>query len=195
MNWLIVGGVHSREESAAAATCWQQMLVIGFAWEHKPSILPPDSWDSAKREHIRVFEWFTFSNIGNVASILGVCLSLYLIYNVREIRKSYLFTARAPALLKSLRAHSSNIKDLLKEFETSIEEIEAELARCLPTLESLENKVGRHERRSISVVIRQIASNKSLSKESKNTVWSIYKGLLKIEEELRNLHKDRQWER
>jgi hypothetical protein len=60
-----------------------------------------------------VFEWLTLSNIGSVASILGIGLSLYVIYNVREIRKSYLFTARAPALLKSLRAHSSNIKDLL----------------------------------------------------------------------------------
>jgi hypothetical protein len=142
-----------------------------------------------------VFEWLTLSNVANVASILGIGLSLYVIYNVREIRKSYLFTARAPALLKSLRTHSSSIKDLLKEFETSIEEIEAELARCSPILESLKRKVGRHERRSISVVVRQIASNKSLSAESKNTAWDIYKELLKIEEELRNLHKDRQWER
>jgi len=142
-----------------------------------------------------VFEWLTLSNVGNVASILGIGLSLYVIYNVREIRKSYLFTARAPALLKSLRTHSSNIKDLLKEFETSIEEIEAELARCSPILESLKRKVGRHERRSISVVVRQIASNKSLSAESKNTVWDIYKELLRVEEELSNLQKDKQWER
>ena len=138
-----------------------------------------------------MFEWLTLSNIGNVASILGIGLSLYVIYNVREIRKSYLFTARAPALLKSLRTHSSNIKDLLKEFETSIEEIETELARCSP----IKRKVGRHERRSISIVIKQITTNKSLSTESKNTVWNIYKELLKVEEELRNLHKDRQWER
>ena len=174
-----------------------------------------------------MFEWLTLSNIGNVASILGIGLSLYVIYNVREIRKSYLFTARAPALLKSLRTHSSNIKDLLKEFETSIEEIETELARCSPiaavvvvrraraasrgrdreqhgeprgeqhgTTERRETrKVGRHERRSISIVIKQITTNKSLSTESKNTVWNIYKELLKVEEELRNLHKDRQWER
>ena len=84
-----------------------------------------------------MFEWLTLSNIGSVASILGIGLSLYVIYNVREIRKSYLFTARAPALVKSLRAHSSRIKDLLEEFGTSIEEIEAELARCSPILESL----------------------------------------------------------
>lgn len=142
-----------------------------------------------------MFEWLTLSNIGNVASILGIGLSLYVIYNVREIRKSYLFTARAPALVKSLRAHSSKIKDLLEEFATSIEEIEAELARCSPILESLKRKVGRQERRSISEVIQQIASNKSLSTGSKDTVWDIYKELLKVEEEMTNLQKDKQWER
>lgn len=142
-----------------------------------------------------MFEWFTLSNIGSVASVLGIGLSLYVVYNVREIRNSYLFTARAPALLKSLRVHTSKIKDLLKEFETSIEEVEAELALCSPILESLKRKVGRNERRSISVVVRQIISNKSLSAQSRNAVWNIYKDLVSVEQELSNLHKDKQWER
>ena len=142
-----------------------------------------------------MFEWLTLSNIGSVASILGIGLSLYVVYNVREIRKSYLFTARAPALLKSLRTHSSNIKDMLKEFETSIEEIEAELARCSPVLESLRTKVGRQERKSISGVVQLISANKSLSMGSKDSVWDIYKELLKVEEAMINLQKDKQWER
>jgi hypothetical protein len=142
-----------------------------------------------------LFEWLTLTNTGSLASILGIGLSLYVIYNVREIRKSYLFTARAPALLKSLRTRSSKINDLLKEFETSIEKIEAELARCLPVLESLKNKVGRHERKSISEVVQLISANKTLSAGSKNAVWDIYKELLTVEEAMRNLHKDKQWER
>lgn len=142
-----------------------------------------------------MFEWLTLSNIGSVASILGIGLSLYVVYNVREIRKSYLFTARAPGLLKSLRTHSSNIKDMLKEFETSIEEIEAELARCSPVLESLRTKVGRQERKSISEVVQLISANKTLSAGSKDAVWDIYKELLKVEEAMINLHKDKQWER
>jgi hypothetical protein len=142
-----------------------------------------------------VFEWFTLSNIGSVASILGIGLSLYVIYNVREIRKSYLFTARAPALLRSLHARSSNINDLRKEFATSIDEIEAELARCLPILESLKRKVGRQERKSISEVVQLITANKTLSAGSKNAVSDIYRELIKVEEAMRNLHKDKQWER
>lgn len=142
-----------------------------------------------------MFEWLTLSNIGSVASILGIGLSIYLIYNVREIRKSYLFTARAPALLKSLRTHSSNIKDMLKEFETSIAEIEAELARCSPVLESLRTKVGRQERKSIAEVVQLISANKTLSAGSKDAVWDIYKELLKLEEAMINLQKDKQWER
>jgi hypothetical protein len=66
---------------------------------------------------------------------------------------------------------------LLKEFETSIEEIEAELARCLPVLESLKRKVGRHERTSISEVVQLISANKTLSAGSKNAVRDIYKEL------------------
>lgn len=142
-----------------------------------------------------MFEWLTLSNIGSVASILGIGLSLYVVYNVREIRKSYLFTARAPALLKSLRTHSSNINDLLKEFDTSTEEIEAELARCSAIFESLTRKVGKHERKSISEVVQLISANKTLSVGSKKAVRDIYKELLKVEEAMSNLHKDKQWER
>jgi len=84
---------------------------------------------------------------------------------------------------------------LLKAFETSLEEIEAELARCLPVLESLKRKVGRHERTSISEVVQLISANRTLSAGSKNAVRDIYKELLKVEEAMRNLHKDKQWER
>ncbi len=142
-----------------------------------------------------MFEWFTLSNVGNGASILGIGLSLYVVYNVREIRKSYLFAARAPDLLKRLRSHSAKINELLEEFDASIAEIEAELARCSSILESLGTKVSRYERRSISLVIRQINLNKTLSIESRDVVWEIYKELLKVDEEMTNLLKDKLWER
>ena len=142
-----------------------------------------------------MLEWLTLSNIGSVASILGIGLSLYVVYNVREIRKSYLFAARAPDLLKRLRSHSAKINELLEEFDASIAEIEAELARCSSILESLGAKVSRHERRSISLVIRQINLNKTLSIESRDVVWEIYKELLKVDEEMTNLLKDKLWER
>ena len=146
-------------------------------------------------EHLSVFEWLTLSNIGNVASILGIGLSIYLIYNVREIRKSYLFAARAPDLLKRLRSHSSKIKDLLQAFDVSKHEIEAEFARCSPILESLKRKVGRQERKSISAVVQIIAAKKSLFAVPKDAVWDMYTELLRVEEELSNLQKDKQWER
>lgn len=76
-----------------------------------------------------------------------------------------------------------------------MEMIEAEMARCLPILESLKRKVGRQERKSISKVIKLITSNKTLSAGSKNEVRDIYKELIKVEEAMRNLHKDKQWER
>ena len=140
-------------------------------------------------------DWLTLSNIGSVASMLGVGLSVYVIYNVREIRKSYLFTARAAALLKRLRTRSSNIKELLDEFETSIDKIEAELARCMPVLDSLKRKVTRNERKPISEALRLISANKTLSDGSRQAVWDIFKELLKVEEAVTNLQKDKQWER
>lgn len=118
-----------------------------------------------------------------------------MIYNVREIRKSYLFTARAAALLKSLRTRSSNIKELLDEFATSIDKIEAELARCMPILDSIKRKVTRSERKPISEALRLISANKTLSDGSRQAVWDIFKELLKVEEAVSNLQKDKQWER
>ena len=54
---------------------------------------------------------------------------------------------------------------------------------------------NRHERKSISAVVQIIAAKKSLFAVPKDAVWDIYTELLRVEEELSNLHKDKQWER
>ncbi|MEK6299239.1 MAG: hypothetical protein AABO41_00830 [Acidobacteriota bacterium] len=138
-------------------------------------------------------EWLNI--IGSVASIVGIALSVYVIYNLRQIRRSYMFTARAPDLLKRLKAHSSQVKKLLIDFDNSRDEIEAELALCSAVLGSLLNKVSRNERKTILNVIQLIAENRTLGEQSKDQVWMVYKRLVGVGETLRNLQKDKLWEK
>jgi len=73
--------------------------------------------------------------------------------------------------------------------------MEAELAQCSAVLESLLNKVGRNEGRSISKLVQLIADSKNLTDQPKDVVWNIFKELTRVRETLRNLQKDKQWEK
>jgi hypothetical protein len=73
--------------------------------------------------------------------------------------------------------------------------MEAELAQCSAVLESLLNKVGRNEGRSISKLVQLISDNKNLTDQPKDVVWNIFKELTRVRETLRNLQKDKQWEK
>lgn len=147
-----------------------------------------------------MFQWVfellsseTFSVLVNVSSVVSFLLTIWVLINVRNIKRNYTFTARAPELVKELSKRTSNILNYRSDFNHNLLEIDRELVRVLVTLDSLEKKVNRSFRKSI-VEAKRTIRNYSLSNKDKDGLFGVYLTLVRVVSEIEELQKDRTWE-
>jgi hypothetical protein len=145
------------------------------------------------------------NSIGNIASIIGVFISLYLIYALRKIHKHFLFKARFPELKRSLSDKSSKLSDLLQDFDNNKPDIKHNLRLIETILKNCEKKVDGEYKKSVSTLKIEIGKfNNSNSKINKmfnyyipithDNVWEVYSKLQALIEDLNQKLKDSKWE-
>ena len=135
----------------------------------------------------------TFTALVNVLSVVGFFLTIWVFIGIRSIRRNYTFTARAPELVKELSKRTSRILNYRNDFEHNLLEIDHELVQVRVTLNSLETKVNRSSRKSISEAQKTI-SNYSSGDKDKDNLFVVYLALVRVVSELQELQKDRIWE-
>ena len=143
---------------------------------------------------INFFQNITFADISNAASILGLLLTILVFINLRSIKRSYIFTARAPELLEKLVKHGSNLSAYLKDFSNSRQEIELELAGAEIVLKSLRSKVGRRAKGSVKRVLKIVKSSNGTN-HTQDSLWTIYLEMQKLITEIQELQSDLKWDR
>lgn len=120
-----------------------------------------------------------YSAIGTTASLLSLLLTGFVLWNLRRIKKHYIFTARSPDLIERLRKHASQISTYLNDPEGFESETSVELARMEATLLSLQRVMARPHKWPIRDLLETVRSNELSSTRRRN---SYYKYLLKIRE-------------
>ncbi len=139
-------------------------------------------------------DWFSFSNFADLASIVEFVISLFVLYNVNQIRTQFLFTARVPQLAKRLNEHASNLSSQYRDLGNSADLVKAELARCQSVLKSLLSKLPGSSRKSVKKLIDKMeAERKSSAPSSRSAVWEIYTELTVLIEDLKQIQEDRKW--
>lgn len=101
--------------------------------------------------------------IANLATMLSLVLSCYVAISVRTVKRSYLFSARGPQLLKSLREHAANLSRDLANYDSNVDSIRRLFSLIKSDLSSLMKKVSREHRQIIQAVIDRIDSYQSNS--------------------------------
>jgi len=129
----------------------------------------------------------------SVSSILGLLITIWILFNLNGIRKDFLFKARIPHLIQKLEKHSSLLSTYLQDFVGSKQMINLELGKCRANLKSLRSKLPRSSRGSVKKLESQIQTNTPIS--SKEKTWAIYTELNSLIEAMKNLEQDKQWER
>ncbi len=128
-------------------------------------------------------------------SFLGtaaLCLSAYVFLTAKKINRYILYSKRLPQLLKKIQDHASSISKLLNNFEETADEIHNEISRCAANLKSLRKKVPRTQRKKIDSLLTTLSMrSRDIGKESAREV---YRTLLYIIEDIRNLQIDYQME-
>ena len=99
-----------------------------------------------------------------------------------------------PELLETLTKQASNLLSYQKNFPSSRQEIDIEVAKIEISLESLRKKLRSSERSSVKRVYKEIKSYETQSKSSEN-MFHLYLELQKLIAEINELQSDLKWEK
>lgn len=136
----------------------------------------------------------TLSDISNIASVVGLALTLWVALNVRKIKNHYLLTARVPELSRKLSQHRRQLCKYLNDAEANRHQIEEELAAAKATAQSLEAKLTGRHRESIKLLLKAIREQeRQLTTETGTR--AIYRRIVHVSEELENMIEDLKWDR
>jgi len=134
-------------------------------------------------------------NVGDLASIASLLLTIFVFFNVRKIRAYYSFTARIPGLIDRLREHTSGLENYLRDFGNSLQSIDVELAKSEATLEALQKRVDRPTRTLIKGILEEVSKYRQTRRKSIDQLRKIYVEMSKITYKVRDLQEERKWER
>jgi hypothetical protein len=129
----------------------------------------------------------------DIASIASLALTLLVYFNVRKLRRAYLFTARVPELTEELSSRASELARLHVTSAESRTQIQVLLAEVDVLMRSLKSKVDGSSRTSVKAVLLAIAEYEG--NESADVVWRVYVAMQKCLAELRQTQLDLKWDR
>jgi hypothetical protein len=118
-------------------------------------------------EHLKgvwdaLFWFFTNSELGSFASIIGLLFTLFVFFSVRDIRRRVLFKLRAPEAMKDLTERATNLSNAMQDFNNSLPLIEEQLALANETLKNVLSKVSGDAKKTIKAAMRSIAQFRAL---------------------------------
>ncbi len=132
--------------------------------------------------------------LGSIASIVGLCISVWVLLRLRAIERNYLFRARVPELQRRLRRHCSNVAGFLASYPDSADAVRVELSRCRATLKSLTPKLERRLRAELRNIQAEIDGLREvLPRAPEEQLWEIHSSLAGLEQELKYIVKDMEW--
>lgn len=141
--------------------------------------------------------WFwrliTNAELANISSLVGVGLSVYVLWTVRDLKRRLIFNARLPKLREELQSNASAISLGLNDFLTQKPAIDQELTKCLSNLRSLEPKVKTNTKKAVVglvVAIDRYLMDTAANHQTEDAVRAIYLRLNGVMQDLTNLSED-----
>lgn len=145
-------------------------------------------------ELLHALENMTLTQVGSLASILGLLATVYILFGVRNIESYYVFTARVPDLEKRMRQHAKKLADFLNDPGSYENQIREELAAAEITVESLRRKLKGQAKKPLKTLLANILE-RSRGRSKEPTLREVYLQMIKVNEHVRDLREDLKWER
>lgn len=130
---------------------------------------------------------------GDIASIVSLVLTVLVYFNIRKLRRAYLFTARAPELIDELSAKASELLRLHGVGAQSKSEIQVVMAEADVLLRSMKSKVDGSSRSAVNAALTATAEYQM--NDSAEIVLRVYVAMQKCLAELRQTQLDLKWDR
>ncbi len=138
-------------------------------------------------------QWpFWAQNLSIIFSGIGIIVSLFLLYEAREIRKSFKRKATLPSLNKYLVEASRKLNEILSHSEWDAKRYSIELTKLQAYLEKAKETLKEDDARAVNDYILEIKSfSISLSQDDS---WKFYEKLQYIATKLEQTEKNLAWD-
>ena len=139
------------------------------------------------------------NTLGSLASIIGLAITILVLNEAKNIRRSFVQKIRIPEAYKTLSEISNILSKLISLWPKEKQEILKELARIRSILLNLKSKLDGDDKKQAENLIRKLGyknffwSRQDLSKLNKDDLWNIYSELIAIIESLKQTDKDIRW--
>lgn len=152
--------------------------------------------------------------LGTLSSVISLVLTIFVFFNIRNIRSFYVFTARVPQLSEDIAAKSSLLNDQLNTFEGMTVKLRTLLAEVEVLLVSLSKNVDGSLKKQVLMLLKKVeamdVSRKSVFtrllssyfddkakdiNSQKQILEDIHVSLHKISAACRAKYEDARWER
>lgn len=138
--------------------------------------------------------------IASICSIIGLVVTVFLFYEARGIKQSFLRRARLPEVNKDLSKLISGLPNQLGNWNADKTKALESFYKIKALLENLESKLPTDQKKKVQNVLgklepkRYFIFNESLSNLTENLAWDIYTELCGIVTHLEQLAKDSNWD-
>jgi len=137
----------------------------------------------------------SFIFLGGLSSVLSLIISIVIYANIRNIKKETLIKIRGPEQFIELSEITSSINKYYQDFEDFQEDIDTELSKLEAILDWFKKFVKKNIKRNIKLIQVLINDFRDVNQnlQRKDNVWKIYTLLVKIDQQLGSLFKDKKW--
>jgi hypothetical protein len=139
------------------------------------------------------FVQYFINEIAGLTSIIGFVLTIFVFFNVRNIRNYYKKRIRLPQLLEKILQNTKTISEYLNDFPGNSNFIAIELGKTESNLKTLQQHCNQYIKSECKKVIKEIKG--TTKKEiTEDKIRLIHVALHKIIESTNNFQEDLNWE-
>ena len=134
--------------------------------------------------------WHTvLSDIGSIASLAGLGFTIYVAWNLRNIKNNYIFRVRAPDFIKTVEKQAKTLLGYGNNFANTKQEISVELVKVDVRLQAIEPRMRGSARKAVKEVRLYIKKYETDS-NNRDSFDAICNGLIRVIAEVQELHED-----
>ncbi len=146
-------------------------------------------------------DWLTDLNkLGSICSIVGLVVTIFLFFEARKIKNSFLRRARLPEVNRDLLKLTSQLSENLKSWNEDKKNALETFSKIKALLDNIKQKLPANEKTKVNEYLSNLRPkklwliNSPLSDLSEDEAWGRYTKLSGLVTTLQQLAKDSKWD-
>ena len=143
-------------------------------------------------------QWFI--DLATLTTVVGFFFTIWLLFEAKKIRNSFLRRARLPQITKKLSEVSKSLSSHLKNWTNEEREAIQQLSISRALLENVLPKLPEQEQKKCNAYIKKLTPkkwiffNRDLPVLTEDSAWNLYTELSALTTTLIELEKDSKWD-